>query len=268
MSVTSYNYPRYTPSMYSDMPGETRTSRLTNFGRTGLAATTRGSSLDRRKSSLTSSVTNPSSSSRTLPRTTTSRPLPTGPGPLDAYGKKLTDVRIRNKSTTSGIIGTTGPLKADYTSSYSTYGTLKAKSPQNENYGVTALSSSSLRRRSSSISSITDATRDMKLNGGREESYVTPRAKDRTFSRSSKNDSVYDEESHNDVRVSSRNTKTSILDNSVRTDVGRPPSGRRRDSSQDFLHETNSSSSLSSVSLSWSIQVFVYETNSSLSLVS
>lgn len=234
------------------MPGETRYSRA-RTGSYGLSSTTRGASLDRRKTThgLSTSIT--STGSRSL----YPRPLPPGPGPLDASGRRLTEFKTKTRTSPTGSSIRNGPLKPDYKSTYSStysdsyHGTsLKAKSPQNEHYGVSATTSSSLRKRSSSISSLSDATRDMKLNGGREDNYITPRSRDiadRTLSRASRKD-CNDIDNH-DSLWSTASRKTSVIENgtSSKSDIGRPPSGRRRDSNQDTLQESSSSNSLSSL---------------------
>ncbi|XP_063441731.1 ubiquitin carboxyl-terminal hydrolase 2-like [Mytilus trossulus] len=251
MSLTSNSRLYNSLSSYA-MPGETRSSRA-RAGSYGLSSTTRGASLDRRKTShgLSTSVT--STGSRSL----YPRPLPPGPGPLDASGRRLTEFKPKTRTSPTSSSIRNGPLKPDYKSTYSsTYSdsyhgsSLKAKSPQNEHYGVSATTSTSLRRRSSSISSLSDATRDMKLNGGREDNYITPRSRDiadRTLSRASRKDSN-DIDNHDNL-WSPASRKTSVIENgtSLKSDIGRPPSGRRRDSNQDTLQESSSSNSLSSL---------------------
>lgn len=257
MSLTSYSPIHNTLSSYA-MPGETRPSRASTLNRTGsygFSSTTRGASLDRRKTThgLSTSITSTGS------RPSYSRPLPPGPGPLDANGRRLTDFKTKTRTSPTSSSMRNGPLKADYKNSYtSSYSdayhatSLKAKSPQNEHYGVAATTSNSLRRRSSSISSLSDATRDMKLNGGREDNYMTPRTRDiadRTLSRASRKDS-HDIENHtSDSLWSPASRKSSVIENGIssKSDIGRPPSGRRRDSNQDTLHESSSSNSLSSL---------------------
>jgi len=264
MSLTSFR----DSSRYSNfsMPGETRTSRFGSLPRSGFnvsspstSSSTRGTSLERRKTYGINS-TNISSSSKSVTKTTERRPLPVGPGPLDANGRKLNDFKTK-RSSPPGSTLRNGPVKADYTSknlytsSYSdAYGSsAKAKSPQNENYGVSATSSTTVRRRSPSISSLTDSTREMKLNGGREDAYMTPRSRDlmdRTLSRGSRKDSYNFENNTSDTlwSPSSRTNKTSVYENgSTKSDIGRPPSGRRRESSHDLVHDSYSVSSLSSV---------------------
>ncbi|CAG2256145.1 ubiquitin carboxyl-terminal hydrolase 2-like [Mytilus galloprovincialis] len=251
MSLTSNSRLYNNLSSYA-MPGETRSSRA-RTGSYGLSSTTRGASLDRRKTThgLSTSIT--STGSRSL----YPRPLPPGPGPLDASGRRLTEFKTKTRTSPTSSSIRNGPLKPDYKSTYSStysdsyHGTsLKAKSPQNEHYGVSATTSSSLRKRSSSISSLSDATRDMKLNGGREDNYITPRSRDiadRTLSRASRKD-CNDIDNH-DSLWSTASRKTSVIENgtSSKSDIGRPPSGRRRDSNQDTLQESSSSNSLSSL---------------------
>jgi hypothetical protein len=86
--------------------------------------------------------------SKSITKTTDRRPLPIGPGPLDAYGRKLNDFKTKRSSPTGSTLRN-GPVKADYTSknlyTASSY-SVKAKSPQNENYGVIATSSTIGRR--------------------------------------------------------------------------------------------------------------------------
>jgi hypothetical protein len=180
---------------------------------------------------------------------------------LDAYGKKLNDFKTKRSSPIGSTLRN-GPVKVDYASknlytasSYSdAYGSsVKAKSPQNENYGVIATSSTIGRKRSSSISSLTDSTREMKLNGGREDTYMTPRSRDlmdKPLSRGSRKDSYNFENNTSDTlwSTSSRTNKTNVYENgSTKSDIGRPPSGRRRESSHDLMHDSNFVSSLSSV---------------------
>ena len=265
MSVKPYrDYSRF--SNYS-MPGETKTARYGsvprssgfNVSSTSTSSSTRSTSLERRTSYGTTSTN--SSSSKSITKTTDRRPLPIGPGPLDAYGKKLNDFKTKRSSPTGSTLRN-GPVKVDYTSknlytasSYSdAYGSsMKAKSPQNENYGVIATSSTIVRKRSSSISSLTDSTREMKLNGGREDTYMTPRSRDlmdKPLSRGSRKDSYNFENNTSDTlwSTSSRTNKTNVYENgSTKSDIGRPPSGRRRESSHDLMHDSNFVSSLSSV---------------------
>lgn len=265
MSLTSFrDYSRYS-NFSTGMPGEARANRYGSLPRssgfnvssTSTSSSSRGASLERRKSYGTTS-TNINGTSKSVTKTT-GRPLPVGPGPLDANGRKLSDFKTKRSSPT-GTTLRNGPVKADYTSkklytsSYSdAYGSsAKAKSPQNENYGVSATASTTVRRRSPSISSLTDSTREMKLNGGKEDVYMTPRSRDlmeRTLSRGSRKDSYNFENNTSDTLWSpSSRIKTNVYENgSTKSDIGRPPSGRRRESSHDLVHDSYSVSSLSSV---------------------
>lgn len=259
MSVKTYrDCSRY---LNYSMPGETKTVRYGsvprssgfNVSSTSTSSSTRSTSLERRTSYGTTSTN--SSSSKSITKTTDRRPLPIGPGPLDAYGRKLNDFKTKRSSPTGSTLRN-GPVKADYTSknlyTASSY-SVKAKSPQNENYGVIATSSTIGRKRSSSISSLTDSTREMKLNGGREDTYMTPRSRDlmdKPLSRGSRKDSYNFENNTSDTlwSTSSRTNKTNVYENgSTKSDIGRPPSGRRRESSHDLMHDSNFVSSLSSV---------------------
>jgi hypothetical protein len=99
----------------------------TTYGTSFTASSVRSSSATRRTSSLSNGYSSPSNATTQY---RTSRPLPTGPGPLDSRGQRLdpgfstyTSSRARGSPVGSGLSSTKlSPLKADRgATSYSRY---------------------------------------------------------------------------------------------------------------------------------------------------
>ncbi|CAL1544646.1 unnamed protein product [Lymnaea stagnalis] len=104
---------------YNRLGFNTTYSTSYGSGSTSVARVSSGT----RKTSLSNGYASTISPSTSTYRT---RPLPTGPGPLDSSGRKLTNFNVtstesRRNRTPNGVIMRTGPLKADHTSTVSSY---------------------------------------------------------------------------------------------------------------------------------------------------
>ncbi|KAL3885261.1 hypothetical protein ACJMK2_025349 [Sinanodonta woodiana] len=209
----SYRATLYSP--VASMPGSTYSTTYNSSYRSRTpSATARKPSYD--GSSHRHLYDGSSSLSKMSYGSSASRTLPPGPGPLDASGRKLSNISVGSRQG-SGSSFRNGPIKADHSvlsndySSSNMYGTL----PRKTNYGGTSTSNaiSSLRgKRSSSLANINDASSDLqnlRLNGT---DHIDSRT-DNAGSRLSRRDKYgFEQSTNNDLsRTSSRTSRHSSV---------------------------------------------------------
>lgn len=267
------SYPLYQRRSYlspiGGSPLDTYENRMpTNSSRYSAGGTSYTSWGAGRSSSLTRTTpqrryttsNSPSSVADLRPISSSRRPLPNGPGPLDSRGNKLESYKVISK-TSSSVLPRTGPLKADHTNGYNgpyatnTTTSYRTNRLSSQGYSTLQRPTSGLKgRRSNSMASLNDNISEISL---KDDDFRTPRAFDddskslrlkdfedfktpRTYNgddlqsstRSSKRDK-YEMEKGSDWRTPSRSSRTSVMDRQDKDHINSYSESKRTSPSKD-----------------------------------